>query len=1188
MLPSTGYFKTINCPFYDSGSCDRPYCHFKHARRDAGSTAGVAGVVEDQATGQAQESKSADVASNPDMLQQLVSEAVKKVLADQKVTDTEQVSQNIVSQVVEGLKPTLASNSIASVHNVLPNIVGRNIALPATITKPNACVYNPTPIAELKKRHIPVVSYMLTRESRVAVKRKPSPEGIKPWLSIVHEFENSQPEVTYKPTAIVNQIDQNAGNNYMSVLQSDASSNSFEGGSNNLFKPKEEYHPKSKKRREEYVPKKVKAPLKTVQQLNDSTLDGYKSDTFDIMDEVFAANIASNSLEQELSNDSQEYSLDIEPKFSDDESIEDISKNKDDTTIKKTEQIEDKTEKEKENLQCASTTTVNKQSNNKDNTINNNHYDKTSDAESNDKSKQHETKDADKSSERKKDSTNKSTDKKKEKRDSHSKSRERDRKDRHSSERRDKEKSRHKSDSKDRHRSSSSKDKDRKKSDRDKSSHRSREHSDSRKHRHASSKKDRNDHKSSQRDKHRSSSSSKSSKHTSSKSDRKYHSESSQKSDDFFKKSSKRKESNSEDKSSDRSSDGSPSSIYSLIDDEMLGLSDSDHDIQEECLKIFQEYQPCDQSKLVSLKKERQEAEDTEEIGKKRIAHPSAATNVTRNVGSSQPQKKVINPQLRMYERWRFMKTQAAEMAAEKAAANASTHPSQVTSASAVHVPSTARKEYTEITSSISNNDVQSNTNGRVRIAHVPYAKSLALEKKKVTETVVKTADNKIENKTVAQTTKRARVAHIPQTMPQLIRSEPLQGATQKFPINVRQYYLNLMHDVCVQIYTNGDDASQRAVKEEFACHEKCKALAVYKNSCMLAIHKLKKEVDQNKNPDEKSSGLNYGMMSHEAVLAGKSKGSWSVIKNKRNLVDIKGSAFYNILKKWILSETQLRDNGFPRKHPDGTKGRAKIYIRNARNEGVLSKVPNERICSRCGQTYMVNKHGFAVLQQNCIFHWGRKFTFRGESKYSCCQQFGSASGCCDAKTHVWDYVDYENLRGYVTTLSKSIPTDEQGIYALDCEMCYTTQGLELTRVTVIDEDCKVIYETLVKPQNSIIDYNTRFSGITEEDMKDVTTTILDVQATLLTMFSDKTILVGHSLESDFKALKLLHDTVVDTSVMFPHKNGYPQKRALKNLCSEYLKKIIQNDINGHDSNEDAVACMELVKWKVKEEVKLQ
>jgi len=54
------------------------------------------------------------------------------------------------------------------------------------------------------------------------------------------------------------------------------------------------------------------------------------------------------------------------------------------------------------------------------------------------------------------------------------------------------------------------------------------------------------------------------------------------------------------------------------------------------------------------------------------------------------------------------------------------------------------------------------------------------------------------------------------------------------------------------------------------------------------------------------------------------------------------------------------------------------------------------------------------------------------------------------------------------------VPIEEQGVYSLDCEMCYTTIGLELTRVTVIDEGCNVIYETLVKPQNSIIDYNTR------------------------------------------------------------------------------------------------------------------
>jgi len=152
------------------------------------------------------------------------------------------------------------------------------------------------------------------------------------------------------------------------------------------------------------------------------------------------------------------------------------------------------------------------------------------------------------------------------------------------------------------------------------------------------------------------------------------------------------------------------------------------------------------------------------------------------------------------------------------------------------------------------------------------------------------------------------------------MRPEPLQVATQKFPLNVRQYYINVMHDICVQIYTNGDDAAQRAVREEFACHERCKALAVYKNSCMLAAHRLRKEVDQNQS-NEKFVNLS-GMMSHEAVLVGKSKGSWSVVKSKKSMIDFKGPALYNMLKKWIMSEQQLRDNGFPRKHPDDTKVR--------------------------------------------------------------------------------------------------------------------------------------------------------------------------------------------------------------------------------------------------------------------------
>ena len=49
-----------------------------------------------------------------------------------------------------------------------------------------------------------------------------------------------------------------------------------------------------------------------------------------------------------------------------------------------------------------------------------------------------------------------------------------------------------------------------------------------------------------------------------------------------------------------------------------------------------------------------------------------------------------------------------------------------------------------------------------------------------------------------------------------------------------------------------------------------------------------------------------------------------------------------------------------------------------------------------------------------------------------------------------------------------------------------------------------------------------RFSGVTEEDLDNTTITLRDVQAVLLSMFSAESILLGHSLESDLLALKVL------------------------------------------------------------------
>lgn len=233
--------------------------------------------------------------------------------------------------------------------------------------------------------------------------------------------------------------------------------------------------------------------------------------------------------------------------------------------------------------------------------------------------------------------------------------------------------------------------------------------------------------------------------------------------------------------------------------------------------------------------------------------------------------------------------------------------------------------------------------------------------------------------------------------------------------------------------------------------------------------------------------------------------------------------------------------------------------------------------CKRCNRTFHIISKTMVYSTNNstCVYHWGKLRNVRVnkalEQKYSCCSGGINEEGCMFGK-HVYDG-DYDgngigsNIEGYVETSESSQKSNSDSkvstnIYALDCEMCYTTKGLELARVSIVDINEKEIYESLVKPDYEILDYNTRWSGLTEESLKDCNKKLKQVQSDLLKLFNKDTILVGHSLDSDFKALKLIHRNVVDTTVVFPHKMGPPYKRALRNLMSEYLQKIIQEDGN--------------------------
>lgn len=64
----------------------------------------------------------------------------------------------------------------------------------------------------------------------------------------------------------------------------------------------------------------------------------------------------------------------------------------------------------------------------------------------------------------------------------------------------------------------------------------------------------------------------------------------------------------------------------------------------------------------------------------------------------------------------------------------------------------------------------------------------------------------------------------------------------------------------------------------------------------------------------------------------------------------------------------------------------------------------------------------------------------------------------------------------------------------MDCEMVYGVWGPELARVSVVDMHNELVLDLIVKPRNMVIDYNTRFSGLTANQVEASTADIFEVR----------------------------------------------------------------------------------------------
>ncbi|KAJ9234788.1 hypothetical protein DTO169E5_6501 [Paecilomyces variotii] len=289
--------------------------------------------------------------------------------------------------------------------------------------------------------------------------------------------------------------------------------------------------------------------------------------------------------------------------------------------------------------------------------------------------------------------------------------------------------------------------------------------------------------------------------------------------------------------------------------------------------------------------------------------------------------------------------------------------------------------------------------------------------------------------------------------------------------------------------------------------------------------------------------------------------------------------------------------------------------------------------CDRCGGRFQVfpgrREDGTLATGGQCSFHPGKPiYPSRKQTDHitgdrpaylPCCNEtVGTSAGCTKAEYHVFKISEVKRLAS-ILQFEETPPQPDKGPLppvCFDCEMGYTTLGLELIRLTAVSwPEGKELVDVLVRPMGEILDLNSRFSGVRPEhyanaipygtsppeqhdvgsedgETKETPLQVVDspaaARALLFKFLQPETPLIGHAIDNDLNACRIIHPTIIDTVMLYPHPRGLPMRMSLKVLCKRYLDRDIQTaGDKGHDSKEDARATGDLVRVKVAETWKM-
>ena len=327
------------------------------------------------------------------------------------------------------------------------------------------------------------------------------------------------------------------------------------------------------------------------------------------------------------------------------------------------------------------------------------------------------------------------------------------------------------------------------------------------------------------------------------------------------------------------------------------------------------------------------------------------------------------------------------------------------------------------------------------------------------------------------------------------------------------------------------------------------------------------------------------------------------------------------ILSRMLPEKATLEKHGYLTTEP------AVKDIENAKE--AAKSAAGWEICDRCQTRFQVfpdrREDGALTSGGACAYHWGR--TVRPDKKrtdaitgekspfFSCCHEALGTAGCSKASTHVFKVTNGTRLASIMpfakTPGNADIPKDTAVCF--DCEMAYTVHGLELVRLSAVRwPQGTPLLDFLVRPKGAVLDLNSRFSGVFPEEFTNaaplmpgkplhpykklekcqtdggkmsplhIVSSPEEARSLLFSQISPTTPLLGHALENDLNAMRIIHPAVVDTAILFPHPRGLPFRFGLQRLAKTHLQRDIQTaGSSGHDSLEDAQATGDLVRWKV-------